>query len=174
MLYEKLEIWKSIPKYPKYQVSNFGNIKSDYGVLKKIYDKDKYHLINLYNENGIKTFRVHRLVAYAFITNLDKKPFINHKDGDKSNNHIDNLEWVTQSENEKHAWREGFKNQSGEHNHRHKLVEKDILDIFKLWYIDKLKTKDICVKFNIAQQTLSKIISRNAWKHVVIPKEYQR
>lgn len=55
-----------------------------------------------------KTYQVHRLIAMAFIPNPDKKPYINHKDGNKHNNSIDNLEWCTASENNKHAWRTGL------------------------------------------------------------------
>lgn len=71
--------------------------------LKPRFDKDGYVLISIYCGGKQKNFRVHRLVAMAFIPNPDNKPFINHKDGNKANNHVNNLEWSTQSENEKHA-----------------------------------------------------------------------
>jgi hypothetical protein len=80
--------------------------------LKHNTDKDGYKTITLY-KNGIqKTYKIHRLVAKEFISNPENKPFINHKNGIKNDNKIKNLEWCTQSENEKHARRTGLKKTS--------------------------------------------------------------
>jgi hypothetical protein len=111
-----MEIWKNIKGYEnKYQISNFGNVKSlDYinnlGKLKKgkklkyrITEKG-YNSAMLYNNGVQKCYRVHRLVAEAFIDNKNNKPFINHKDGNKLNNNIYNLEWCTHKENVQHAF----------------------------------------------------------------------
>jgi hypothetical protein len=120
----KEEIWKDIPEYEGYyQVSNYGNFKSLNRIVKykqnktRIYPgklllveptKDNYRRIVLM-KNGIKTrYMCHRLVASAFIPNIENKPCINHKDGNKSNNRVDNLEWCTPSENMKHAVQTGL------------------------------------------------------------------
>lgn len=113
------EIWKNIEGYEGlYQVSNLGNIKSlkkhrynginyyiqNEKLLKLQNDKNGYKVINLYKNKHIKNFKVHRLVAQAFIPNIEKKSEINHIDGNKQNNRIDNLEWCTETENMKHAF----------------------------------------------------------------------
>lgn len=97
------EIWKDVKGYEGlYKVSNFGRVKSlKYGrerILKT--GKGGYYLtVGLYFDNKLKTVKVHRLVAMAFIENHDNKPFVNHKDEDKYNNNVNNLEWVTHAEN---------------------------------------------------------------------------
>jgi hypothetical protein len=73
-----------------------------------MWDKDGYLATDLY-VNGVRhKKRVHRLVAEAFIPNPENKPEVNHRDGNKMNNEVANLEWVTKSENCWHAWENGF------------------------------------------------------------------
>lgn len=94
-----MEIWKDIPDYPKYQVSNMGNVRSlDYmhtGEIKNLcFDiVNGYSIVLLYNDEGRKSKKVHRLVAEAFIPNPDNLPMINHKDENPGNNVVSNLEW---------------------------------------------------------------------------------
>ena len=111
---EEKEIWKDIPSFPGYQVSNLGRLKS--------YKEDKingklfklspdlrtgYIVVKLYNTHTGKreTRGIHRLVAEAFVPNPENKPQVNHIDEDKSNNRVDNLEWVTAKENSNHGTR---------------------------------------------------------------------
>lgn len=106
------EIWKDIITYEGlYQVSNFGRIKNlrKQTIKKPHKDKDGYLILNLYNNGKEKTCRVHRLVAQAFLLNLENKPQVNHIDGNKQNNNVNNLEWCTPSENGLHAWGNGLK-----------------------------------------------------------------
>ena len=91
------EQWKRIKGHPRYLVSNYGNVYSEYknGLLKQMKDAYGYAQVNL-NRHPKK---VHRLVAEAFIPNPEELPEVNHKDEDKSNNRIDNLEWCTSKYN---------------------------------------------------------------------------
>lgn len=92
------EIWKDIKGYEGlYQVSNWGRIKSiRFGkerIMKLCPDRYGYLYIVLYKNNIKKAYRVHRLVAEAFIDNTDNLPCVNHKDENKQNNNVENLEW---------------------------------------------------------------------------------
>lgn len=105
-----MEIWKQIQGFENYEVSNRGNIRNvtTGKILKPEITHKGYFRISL-STNGVKIKkRVHRLVAEAFIENPYNKPQINHKDGNKINNDISNLEWCNNSENMKHAWQNGM------------------------------------------------------------------
>ena len=96
------EIWKNV--LGEYFVSNFGNVKRNEKEIKKSKDRKWYYYINISINGNVKVFRVHRLVAMAFIPNPLNKNEINHIDGNKTNNNVNNLEWATHKENMKHAF----------------------------------------------------------------------
>ena len=94
-------MWEAINE--KYQVSDFGKIKNAKGKILKTFINDKgYEIVSLSKNGKQKNERVHRLVATAFIPNEKNKPHINHKDGNKLNNRVENLEWVDRKENIMH------------------------------------------------------------------------
>ena len=97
------EVWKDVKGYEGlYQVSNFGRVKRDEFILKPI-DSHGYKYVHLCNKNHErKNQAIHRLVALTFIHNPSNLPQVNHIDGNKSNNLITNLEWVTAKENAYH------------------------------------------------------------------------
>jgi hypothetical protein len=98
------EIWKKIHNYESYEISSLGNIRSIKKQLSPFHNGKGYLYVNLC-ENGIrKTVSIHRLVGEAFILNPNNKPQINHIDCNKENNCMDNLEWVSNGENTKHAY----------------------------------------------------------------------
>ena len=106
------EIWKAIAECNgEYYVSNYGQVKSyKFGreVILKHWNVQGYLFIQLAKNNKKKSMSIHRLVAKAFIPNPYNKLTVNHKDGNKLNNCVDNLEWMTHSENMKHAWDTGL------------------------------------------------------------------
>ncbi len=113
------ERWKEIEGfYGYYLISDFGRIKSIGGwcgsakrkekIRSTSLTKDGYIKVRLNKKDKDKTVRVHRLVAEAFIPNLENKDTVNHKDGNKRNNHKSNLEWITKVDNVKHAWKSGL------------------------------------------------------------------
>lgn len=111
-----MEIWKDIAGYEGfYKISNLGKIKSlpRKGVKEKILNPSKnnrgYLRVGLSAKGKVRYDSIHRLVAETFIENPKKMPEVNHIDGNKLNNNIENLEWVTKSENEKHAYKIGLR-----------------------------------------------------------------
>lgn len=123
--FREQELWKDIKGFEGiYQVSNLGNIRSldrktntaiknqNYVVKKgkmiKPHVAMGYYALSLSKGNKIITQRVHKLVAQTFIPNPENKPCVNHKDGNKLNNRIDNLEWCSHKENAQHAHRTGL------------------------------------------------------------------
>jgi len=98
-----MEDWKTIAEFPNYDVSSLGNIRNNKtGKPLKICAKAGYYHVGLVNDNCKKTLKVHRLVAQAFIENTENKLEVNHKDKNKLNNCIPNLEWMTRRENNIH------------------------------------------------------------------------
>lgn len=118
------EIWKDIKEYEGlYKVSNLGRVKSleryknNHGKQQLIpesikstrKDKQGYLLLDLYKDNKQKTIRIHRLVAEHFIENPNNKETVNHIDGNKENNTVNNLEWATFKEQNKHFYKNNLK-----------------------------------------------------------------
>ena len=112
------EIWKNVQGYNDlYEVSNLGNIRMRETKYQKSFgiDRDGYACVTLRERGRDKRRFVHRIVAITFLDNPESKPEVNHIDGNKQNNALENLEWVTNAENEEHALLNGL-------NHPRKAV----------------------------------------------------
>lgn len=120
-----MEIWKLIKSAPNYEISNNGSVRNTKTgkMLKVATNNSGYYLVCLSHKNKKQTAYIHRLVAEAFInTNLDPRTsVVNHIDGDKTNNTINNLEWATYAENAYHG------------KARVKVKAKEITDILELF-----------------------------------------
>lgn len=153
-----IEIWKE-SELKGILISNLGNISAKGNFAEKYYEFDfnGYKAIQTYNH----TYYIHRLVAQAFLPNPSNKPCVNHKDGNKKNNCVDNLEWVTHSENNRHAYRTGLKFPNKKTS-KHKSVcmlndDKEIICIFpKMKYANIVFKKDIDNNINRAIKNSSK------------------
>lgn len=112
------EEWKPIPHTDgRYEVSNYGHVRTNNqrpGLLTLTKQPKGYRYAMVTLSNGkLKNCRVHRLVAQMFLPNPEGLPEVNHKDGNKDNNHVDNLEWVTRSANVRHSWITGLSKPHG-------------------------------------------------------------
>lgn len=107
-------IWKNVPEYEQYEISNLGKVRSKKSmkVLRPFSRNGGYQTITLCKKGKTKHFAVHRLVAQLFIPNPDNKPQVNHINGCKLINTACNLEWVSCSENHIHAYKTGLKDPS--------------------------------------------------------------
>ena len=159
------EKWKTIDGYPKYRVSNFGRVLSlcKYGTdrrfLKPVYHKDGYLFVHLCYKGTNKIIDIHRLVGQYFCDNKFNKPQINHKDGNKENNRVDNLEWVTSKENIAHATYV-----LGCYQSKNVKINKVIADKIRAEYKPRIVTiKYLANKFKVSMPTIRRVLSNTCW-----------
>jgi hypothetical protein len=177
------EVWKDIPNYEGYyQISNLGRVISltrivldKNGVAKNIKSKAIKSTLNKYNgyltiapcvNSKNKQLYVHRLVLSAFTNNPFNKKFVNHKNGIKTDNRLENLEWVTPSENSIHAVEIGLSKTKGGSNPMAKLTQEHILDIRKR-FADGISAYKIAKDLGfISNSAIRLIVLRKRWKHI--------
>lgn len=163
----KVEVWKDIENFSKYQVSNLGNIKSKERytkaknseiihrkafLLKGFVNKKGYKQVTLYDDNGKpKTMRVHKLVALTFIENENNLPQINHIDGNKLNNEVSNLEWISNYDNMQHAIKNGLIDQELRKENMSKLGKSLKGHIARFGLTDNIKNKFSRMKYRIGE-----------------------
>lgn len=183
---EITEIWSPVVGYESlYEVSSFGNIKSLNRLTNNQYkayflkgkqlspatDKGGYKYVCLTDLNKKSKFKyVHRLMAESFLKPIPGKEFVNHIDGDKSNNYISNLEYVSKSENTIHAYSigkmgVGINVRAGSNNSHSVFTESDVMKIRNL-HSKGENCFRLSKQFNVNNSTISRIIKRETWKHI--------
>jgi len=177
------EIWKTIPNFSRYEASNFGRLRSlnykrtgKVRILKPAMSKDGYMKTMLLDDSGrYKSWTVHLFVILAFIGEKPKGLEVNHRNGVKTDNRIENLEYVTRSENVLHSFLHGLeKPLRGEDNPTAKLTNEQVLEI--RGFVRKQREngiryygrKKLAQKYGICESHLKDIISmrRGVWSHI--------
>lgn len=160
----------NIDGFEGYFVTEDGKVFSNkQGKLREISQsvQRKYYASSFWVEGGTqKHIYVHRLVALTFINNPENKPFVNHKDGNKLNNNVSNLEWVTRQENVDHAMENNLvPAMVGVNNGRAILTEDQVIDIYSR-LLNGEKSIDLAREFSVEKTTIGNIKRRKEWKHI--------
>lgn len=171
-----MEIWKKAIGYSSYEVSNLGRIKTfnwkntgREAIMKPALDGSGYLRTVMKDDNGeSKTIKVHRVILNTFNFNDNYKNLeVNHKDGNKSNNNIDNLEWVTRQQNIQHCIDNNLQYVlKGEEIGNSILKEKDVIYIRQNFKPRKVTRKYLANKFNVTEATIKDVLSYRTWKHL--------
>lgn len=186
------EIFRDVVGYEGvYQVSNFGRVKSlqrrartrrgDRAVKERFLssthlDAYGYPIVSLYKDTIPRTFKIHRLVALAFIPVKENKPIINHKDCNKKNNKVGNLEWCNDHENKVHAWSNGLMERArekakltdnrGEKCGSAKLCAGNVIEIRRRYFYKEFTQNSLGKIFKVNRTTIGKIVRRERWNHI--------
>lgn len=172
-----MEIWKDIPGFEgTHQVSNLGNFKAlkrmrsngrvvclyKEKIMKPNLEGNGYYQIQIFS----KPHSAHRLVAKAFIPNPKNKEQINHKNGIKTDNRVENLEWLTRSENCKHSFVIGLQCNKGENHPSHKVTAEIVREI-RAKYIPNIYTsRRLAKEYRLSKTNILDIVNRKIWNHI--------
>lgn len=182
---EDVEVWKNFND--SYQISSHGRVRSLDRVLKKK-DGYSYHVkgkVLIQMDNGVgyaqvslgrkyNAMAVHRLVGKLFIPNPTRKKTINHKDGNKKNNHFSNLEWSTYRENNIHARATGLNTSRGLENppkgsaHWNSKLDEVQVKTIKVCIRDGMSNADLARYFKVRPSSISLIRTGDHWKHITV------
>jgi hypothetical protein len=178
-----MEIWKAIAKFDnQYEISSFGQIRSidGYVIRKngwKYFRKGKilkpskhqgYFKGAVCVNKKMVSYKIHRLVAECFLDKESEFLEVNHKNGIKTDNTVDNLEWVTRQENIQHCidnkLQTAFK---GEEVGNSKLKENEVLDIRKKFIPRVYSRAKLAKEYNVSQATIKDILHKRTWRHLL-------
>lgn len=160
--------YKPCPQFPLYAVSRCGKairISTKRLMTQRPHGVPEYLVIRTCVEGKSKNTKVHRMVAFTWLEKPSSEQIqVNHKDGDKFNNHVDNLEWVTRSRNQRHAIEEGLKGK-GEELYNAEFTDEQVHDVCK-HLVDGWLVKDIADKFSANKDLIRKIKAGDTYFHI--------
>lgn len=160
------EIWKDIPEWEGlYEVSSLGRVRNRHGlILKRRIQWTGYNAAVLWKNNVGKPYFVHRLVCAAIIGPRPERYDVNHIDGDRLNNSVENLEYVTRSQNQLHRRVTGTA-ALGEMNGQSKLTAENVLEIRKL-RAEGVRRITLASRYRVSVYLITAITSRKIWTHI--------
>jgi hypothetical protein len=170
MLINNIEV-KIVPKYPDYATSKCGRVfrvdtKTERALSLRGKAKAKYYYLNMSSGNVQKKINSHILVALAWVHNPNPDLYVcvNHIDGNKLNNHADNLEWVTHGQNSRHAVDTGLI-KKGNLLYNSELTDEQVHEICKL-LVEGFRPKDLCSKYGVSADIIRKIRGGDTYFHI--------
>lgn len=178
MYTSEIEVWVNLPGFEDYyEISTKGQIKRKSKQRKRGFYKEKilplrkssygYYEVVFHIDNKRYKFLLHRLLAMTFIPNPENKPEVNHKNGIRTDFNLENLEWCTRQENQKHKNEILKSHNKGERHPLAKLKESDIYDIHEL-YKKGWSMAELSRKYNVLDTTIFKIVKGITWAHLKI------
>ena len=171
------ETWKEIPGFDgRYQCSILGRIRStDWRdtrgylrkgkILKQVHERNGYLQVPLTTVKS-KLYLAHRLIALTFLQGIPGKDFVNHKNGVKDDNRLDNLEWCTKSENSKHSFLINMQCNKGEKHPSHKLTEPQVLAIRSIYNKGNTTSRQLAKIFQLSKTQVLDIVNKKSWSHI--------
>lgn len=166
------EVWKEIEGWPDYAVSDLGRVmrtttygRGKAGTIRTPVFVSGYAAVTLTHRSGArKLLTIHGLVASAFLGPAPQPNMeINHKDADRKNPALTNLEWMTKGQNRKHGYEVGFADAKGERNGHAKLTEEKVRDIRS----SRLNRYRLAAKHNVSTATIRDVQSGRTWGHLL-------
>jgi hypothetical protein len=175
-----IKIWKQIPEFSLYEISNYGEIKTfnwkntgQERIMKPALDGCGYLRTVLKRDSDGKlcTVKVHRLVAQTFLENPENKPVVNHINGIRNDNRLFNLEWCTIRENSLHSFKIGISSNKGERNPSATITEEQAKEILANYEFGKKTRKgmtkqQLADKYNTTFAVIKQLVQRRTWKHL--------
>jgi hypothetical protein len=166
------EVWKDVKDFEGlYQVSNLGNVKrlkSKGALIERLIGRsiDRYGYVKrvLCKNGKMFYFTEHRLVGMAFVENPQNKATVNHINGIKTDNRVENLEWNTDLENKQHAVKNGLMDFKGVNHSKCKLTEQQVLEIREIGF-SQTRTS-LSKKYGVCRNSILGIITGKYWSHI--------
>jgi len=161
------EIWVPYIRHPEMTLSNLGNVRNAHGNPRKLNTSLPYLTFGVKNRGVPQKNRyVHLAVLESFTGFKENGAVCNHKNGNKRDNRLVNLEWTTQKRNMQHAFETGLICRAGNKNSRHKIKEHEVIELRQIHRMYGLNCTEAAKQFGVRYNTIHAIINEITWKHV--------